>query len=87
MDTSESEQRSQRRSSTARGSTGNFRPRVEAREAEDGRRLHGFYTSEADEEIRGVGLTARGVSEDGDRTLGFCKSEAKEEICSVGFAK
>ena len=34
----------------------NFRLRVEAREAEDGSRLLGFYTSEAEEEIRGVGF-------------------------------
>ena len=56
MDSSESEQHSQRRSLSARGSTANFRPSVQAREAEDGRRLLGVYTSEAEEEIRGVGF-------------------------------
>ena len=34
----------------------NFRPRLKAREAEDGGRLLGFYMSEAKEEIRSVGF-------------------------------
>ena len=46
------------RSNTANGDLRrqNFKPHVEAREAEDGRRLLGFHTSEAKEEIRGVGF-------------------------------
>ena len=52
MRSSESEQHSQRRSSMGQ----NFRPHVEAREAEDGRRLLGIYTSEAEEEICNVGF-------------------------------
>ena len=48
---------SEQQLSTARGSRPNFRPSVEEREIEDGgRRLLGFYKSEAEEENRSVGF-------------------------------
>ena len=56
MGSSESEQHSQRWSSMACGLTAKLQARVEACEAEDGRQPLWCYTSEAEEEIRGVGF-------------------------------
>ena len=48
---------------------------MEGREAEDGRRLLGFYTSEAEEEIRGVGFVNQ-----------WRRVSPKMEIELLGFA-